>query len=680
MDFANIYAQGFARVAARVLPITPADPAANAAAIIEDVKRLANQGVCLAVYPELCITGATCADLFRQPALLDATEDAIAALAGASSNLLPLVIVGAPVRWLNRVYDCAVVVQGGEVRAVVPKSYPTAGERRWFAPGDDVCDWVPLSGGAPFACNQVIRVSDIPGLVIGVEVGQDMDAPIPPHARMALNGATVLVAIGAQPADTGSDDAQLLSALAEATRCGTAFVYAGAGWGESSTDTAWDGHAFITERDSLLDESVGFTAEPSGVIADVDLRGLTTSRLRDDIIDNNLTTISRDTQHQHYSRFTMTNSNIEIIAASPHSEDGVCPEIPTGDIGLLRPVDRYPFVPVDPRDLERHCERAYQIQVTALARRLSAVGPSSKAVVGVSGGLDSTNALLVAVGAMDYLGRPHSDVLGITLPGFATSDGTKSNAWALMQAVGVTAEELDIRPAARQMLADLGHAEDVYDVTFENVQAGLRTDYLFRAANQRGGLVVGTGDLSEGALGWCTFGVGDHMSHYNVNAGCPKTLIQHQIRWVLGEGMFPGAEAALRAILDQEISPELVPGAALQSSESAVGPYPLNDFFLAHMMAGEAPSRIAYLAWQAWRDVDDGDWPPDCSRVAYDLATIKSWLGRFYGRFFASQFKRSVSVDGPQVLPVSLSPRGGWAMPSDITPAVWLQELAAVPD
>ncbi|MCL2652755.1 MAG: NAD(+) synthase, partial [Propionibacteriaceae bacterium] len=345
-----------------------------------------------------------------------------------------------------------------------------------------------------------------------------------------------------------------------------------------------------------------------------------------------------------------------------------------------------PFVPDETATLDQTCFEVAHIQLTALARRLESIGPNAKVVIGISGGLDSTNALLAAAGTMHRLGRPMTDILAFTMPGFATSEGTKSNAWRLMKAVGVTAEEIDIRPAATQMMKDLGHPEDQYDVTFENIQAGLRADYLFRAANQRGGLVLGTGDLSEAALGWCTYGVGDHISHYNVNAGLPKTLMQYVIRWYIDQHMIPDADDVLRDILAQEISPELVPakdGEPLQSTQSAVGPYPLNDFFLAHMLAGEAPSRLAYLAWHAWRDVDAGAWPsgtPDDQHVAYDLATIKAWLAKFYGRFFASQFKRSASPDGPQVLPVSLSPRGGWAMPSDAKPDAWLAELANIPD
>ena len=648
MDFANIYAQGFARVAARVLPITLGDPAANASAIIADATALSADGVCLAVYPELCLTGATCGDLFFQQTLLDATEQAIADLVRASANLLPVIVVGAPLRWQNHLYDCAVVVQGGQLAAVVPKVFIGDAQRRWFATGEGVFGWVQIPGielGATLAGMPVIHVADVPGLAIGIEIGDELAAPIPPHAQMAPGGATVVANLWASPTNTGTDEARHLMARSASARCGVAYILAGAGWGESSTDAAWDGGAFIYECGDLLGQSARFECKAGGVTVDVDLRRLAAKQFN---------AIAGDGLELEPG-LSVGTSIIEIAT----SGDG---SLPVGDIGLRRLVPQFPFVPGTPDALAACCEDVYRIQVTALARRLTAVGPSTKAVIGVSGGLDSTNTLLVAAGAMDYLGRPHTDILGFTLPGFATSDGTKSNAWALMRAVGVTAEEIDIRPAARQMLADLGHADDNYDVTYENVQAGLRADYLFRAANQRGGLVVGTGDLSEAALGWCTYGVGDHMSHYNVNAGLPKTLMQHQIRWIADQGAFAAANDVLLAILEQEISPELVPGGALQSTEQTVGPYSLNDFFLYHMLEGASPSRIAYLAQRAF----DG---------TYDLATIRAWLVKFYRRFFASQFKRSCSADGPAVLPVSLSPRGGWVMPSDVTPAAWLAEL-----
>jgi NAD+ synthase (glutamine-hydrolysing) len=374
---------------------------------------------------------------------------------------------------------------------------------------------------------------------------------------------------------------------------------------------------------------------------------------------------------------------------------------PAGDIGLRRKIDRFPFVPDDPERLAQDCYEAYNIQVSGLERRLAAIGGPDfqpKVVIGVSGGLDSTHALIVAAKAMDRLGRPRSDILAFTMPGFATGSATKSYATRLSEALGCTFEELDIKPAASQMLEELGHpfaeGEPVYDITFENVQAGLRTDYLFRLANQRGGIVLGTGDLSELALGWCTYGVGDQMSHYNVNAGVPKTLIQHLIRWVIDSSQLHGgdfddeADEVLREILEQEITPELIPteeGKKPQATEDSVGPYALQDFTLYHVLRrGFPPHKIAFLAWHAWRDCDEGEWPPAFpqeARTAYDLATVRGWLEVFVKRFFASQFKRSALPNGPKVSPGgTMSPRGDWRMPSDATPAAWLADLEQVPN
>jgi NAD+ synthase (glutamine-hydrolysing) len=363
---------------------------------------------------------------------------------------------------------------------------------------------------------------------------------------------------------------------------------------------------------------------------------------------------------------------------------------PEGPLKLMREVERFPYTPADPKALAENCYEAFNIQVQGLAQRLKATH-GKRLVIGVSGGLDSTHALIVATKAMDLLGLPRTDIFAYTLPGFATSDTTKSNAWSLMRALGVSAEELDIRPAARQMLADLGHpfsrGEAVYDITFENVQAGLRTDYLFRLANKVGGFVVGTGDLSELGLGWCTYGVGDQMSHYNPNGSVPKTLIQHLIRFVAESGDVDGPTAEiLHAILATEITPELVPGEQVQSTESFVGPYPLQDFNLYYLTRyGFRPSKIAYLSWNAWHDAGLGPWPantPEAAVRAYDLAEIKRWLKLFLQRFFANQFKRSAMPNGPKISSGgSLSPRGDWRMPSDASARVWLEELErGVPD
>jgi NAD+ synthase (glutamine-hydrolysing) len=709
VDFANLYAQGFARVAARVVPITLANPAANAAAIIADLEPLSADGCVVAAYPELCLTGYSCDDLFGQDTLLDAAEDAIAELLRASKGLLPIIVVGAPLRHQNRLYNCAVVMQGGRLLGVVPKSYlPNYREfyeRRWFAPGDDVNehwesrrhDWL----SAKMASRHLLSAAAFPGLTLGVEVCEDMWVPQPPSVDMALGGATVIVNISGSPITIGKADDRKLLARSASARCNCAYVFTAAGPGESSTDLSWDGQTFVYECGELLGESQRFPSGPSGTVVDVDLRRLEQERYRQGTQDDNLRT-----QHDRLAsgrpiapppwararRAGVIAMPGMFIGFDPDNPDESHFTPPDGDFGLRRPVDRFPFVPDDPARLAQDCFEAYSIQVYGLAQRVKSIG-APKLVIGVSGGLDSTHALIVCAKALDLLGRPRSDILAFTMPGFATSDATKSNALALMDAVGATAETLDIRPAASQMLRDLGHpfadGRPVFDVTFENVQAGLRTDYLFRAANQRGGIVVGTGDLSELALGWCTYGVGDQMSHYGVNVGVPKTLIQHLIRWVVSQNLFDAAaNAALERILGQEISPELVPageGQAMQSTESTIGPYALNDFFLYHLLRrGATPSRIAFLAWTAWHDAAAGQWPEgwaDDRRVAYDLPTIKAWLVKFYRRFFANQFKRSAIPNGPKVVAGgSLSPRGDWRMPSDASPTAWIAEAEQVPD
>jgi NAD+ synthase (glutamine-hydrolysing) len=452
-----------------------------------------------------------------------------------------------------------------------------------------------------------------------------------------------------------------------------AYVYAAAGAGESTNDVAWDGQVLVYEAGVLLAEADRFPAAAQRAVADIDLDLLRQERMRMGTFDDN-----RRTHHARADAFRRV-----AFALRP----------PAGELTLMRRVERFPFVPSDPARLAQDCYEAYSIQVAGLVQRLRATG-IARVVIGVSGGLDSTQALIVAARAFDLLGLPRKNILAFTMPGFASSDRTRENAWALMRALDVTASELDIRPTARKMLEEIGHpfarGEQVYDVTFENVQAGLRTDYLFRLANQRGGIVLGTGDLSELALGWCTYGVGDQMSHYGVNAGVPKTLIQHLIRFV-SRSLVLGREVAptLEAILATEISPELVPvteGETPQSTEAIVGPYELQDFSLFYVLRyGFRPSKIAYLALHAWGDAARGAWPehfPADRRRQYDLPTIRRWMEVFLRRFFGfSQFKRSAMPNGPKVAAGgALSPRGEWRAPSDGNAEAWLQDLGRVPE
>ena len=729
IEFLSAYDQGFARVAAVTLPVVPVDPAANAAAIIEQARTLAEDGVCLAAFPELCLTGYAIDDLLLSDVLLSDVLAAIETLRAASAGLLPALVVGAPLRLGDRLYNCALVIQGGRVRGVAPKSYlPTYREfyeKRHFAPGDALPAGVEsielpgVRGGSdgaertertesadgsgcpetaarvPFGANLLFEVEDVPGLTFHVEVCEDMWVPVPPSSVAALAGATVLVNLSGSPITVGRAEDRELLARSSSARGLAAYVYAAAGQGESSTDLAWDGQTLVYENGELLGTTERFPDGPRATVVDVDIEGLRAERLRQGTFADNARTLSTPVAGAPTAATTFTDPaafrRIRISAADLAA--------PRTDIGLRRRVDRFPFVPDDPARLAQDCYEAYNIQVAALVQRLGAIG-NPKIVIGVSGGLDSTHALIVAARAMDRLGRPRSDIHAITMPGFATSAGTRRNAEDLAVGLGCTFEELDIRATATQMLTEMGHPygeyartgvlpegaseRDLYDVTFENVQAGLRTDFLFRIANHRGGILLGTGDLSELALGWCTFGVGDQMAHYGVNAGIPKTLIQHLIRWVVAEELFDDAVGrTLLSILDTEISPELVPaeaGGAIQSTQAKIGPYALQDFTLWHVLRrGSRPSRIAFLAHKAWADARSGDWPeglPQAERVAYDLPEIRRWLELFHRRFFTNQFKRSTLPNGPKVVAGgSLSPRGDWRMPSDAAATAWLAEL-----
>lgn len=657
-QFNSAYHHGFARVAACTLPLSIADPAENAARIITQAQSLHADAVAVAVFQELGLSGYAIDDLVMQDVVLDGVLAALAQIAEASAALMTVLVVGAPLRHRNRLYNCAVVIHRGRILGVAPKSYlPTYREfyeRRHFAAGDDQSgQWISIGEqSVPFGPDLLFAAIDVPGLVVHAEVCEDMWVPVPPSSLAALAGATVLLNLSGSPITVARAEDRHLLCRSASSRCLAAYVYAAAGEGESTTDLSWDGQTMIYENGDLLAETARFALGPQASIADIDVDRLRQDRLRQGTFDDNRRTHSADV------------SGFRTIALTIG--------VPTADIGLRRPVDRFPFVPDDQSRLAQDCYEAYNIQVAGLTQRLRAIG-NPKVVIGVSGGLDSTQALLVAARAMDRLDRPRTDILAYTMPGFATTEHTRSNAEILSRSLGVSFEQLDIRPAARQLLADLDHpfarGEKIYDVTFENVQAGLRTDYLFRLANQLGGIVLGTGDLSELSLGWCTYGVGDQMSHYTVNSGIPKTLIQHLIRWVIAEDVFTGnVEQVLQSILDTEITPELVPtkdGAAPQSTEAAIGPYSLQDFNLFYVLRyGFRPSKIAYLSSIAWGDT-------------YDLATIRQWLEVFIKRYFAfSQFKRSALPNGPKVSSGgSLSPRGDWRMPSDANATAWLAEL-----
>ena len=697
MNFHSLYDQGFARVAAATIPVHPANPAHNAEEVIHVARQASEQGVALLLLPELCLSGYAIDDLLLHDVLLDEVEAALHRLAEASLDLLPILIVGAPVRAHACLYNCAIAIHRGKILAVVPKqhlpNYREFYEKRHFVTPlphtplrIDVSQWLAHSTRkdprtlteVPLA-STLIEVTDLPGFVIAPEICEDMWVPVSPASLAALAGATVMCNLSASPITVGRAEERRLLARSSSARFNAAYLYCAAGHGESTTDLAWDGHTMIYECGDLLAEGERFTHQGHTLtIADIDLDRLLTER----------TCQNSFTDNARYLGDASALAQLTTVKTTVNP--------PRDDLGLERPLNRFPFVPHDPQRLAEDCYEAYNIQVSGLVQRLRAIG-NPKLVIGVSGGLDSTHALIVAARAMDLLGRSRSDILAYTLPGFATSDGTKANALELCASLDIPCQTIDITPTARQLLSDLAHpyseGEATYDVTFENVQAGLRSDYLFRIANHHGGIVLGTGDLSELALGWCTYGVGDQMSHYAVNTGVPKTMIQHLIRWVVTSEQFSECTSqVLLRILDQEISPELIPatsGEKIQSTQDQIGPYALQDFTLYYVVRrGARPSKIAFLAQKAWEDATSGTWPagfPARQRVAYSLEEIVKWEMLFFRRFFSQQFKRSALPNGPKVMAGgSLSPRGDWRMPSDVSGEAWIAELesalAGVPD
>ena len=679
--FNSLYSHGFVRIAAAVPNVRIADPAFNAQRTVELAGRASDQHAALVVFPELGLSGYAIDDLLHQQSLTDAVLEAIAAVVAASASLEPVIVVGAPLETERGLFNTAVVIHRGKVLGVVPKSYLPEYleyyEKRQFRAAREAIDGqIALLGeDVPFGPDLLFRCSDLPHLTVHVEVCEDLWVPIPPSTYGALAGATVLANVSASNITIGKADYRRALCSAHSARTISGYVYTAAGFGESTTDLAWDGQSIICENGDLVAESERFSDSEQLTFADVDLDRIVSDRSR--------TSSFGDSIGDYRERLAaMRRVDFEL---------GVRERA----VALGRTLERFPYVPSDPSSRNERCEEVYNIQVRGLETRLRATG-IDKIVIGVSGGLDSTHALIVAVRALDRLGLARSNVLAYTMPGFATSALTLRNAGALMDALGVSAHELDIRPSATQMLKDLDHpaarGEPHYDVTFENVQAGERTSHLFRLANYKGALVLGTGDLSELALGWSTYGVGDQMSHYNVNASVPKTLIQFLIRWAIDTDQFgEAAGEVLRSVLNTEISPELIPSddpdKPGQNSESVVGPYELQDFFLYYTLRfGYRPSKVAFLAHHAWHDRALGPWPdliPPERRNQYTLAQIKRWLEVFLRRFFGfSQFKRSAIPNAPKVgSGGSLSPRGDWRAPSDSTADTWLAELReSVPD
>ena len=680
MSFFNLCSHNFVRVAVAVPEVRVADPAFNAAETIRLAERSADRRASVVVFPELGLSAYSCEDLFHQQALLDGVRSALERVLGASVDLPIVIVVGVPLAIDGALFNCAVVIHRGRLLGVVPKTYlPNYREfyeLRQFTPGDFAQrDSIDLAGQSdvPFGANLVFRAQNQPLFALAIEICEDLWTPIPPSSYAALAGATVLANISASNVTIGKDDYRRQLVSNQSGRCLAAYLYSASGFGESTTDLAWDAHGMIYENGTRLAETERFAYASQLVTADVDLDRIAQDRMRQ--------TSFAQSAHRHrdaVSRFRSVPFLLDL------SEDPVLP--------LERVYERFPYVPADPATRDQRCHEIYEIQVQGLVKRMRSMG-AEKLVIGVSGGLDSTQALIVCARAMDVMELPRANILAYTMPGFATTDRTRDQAWRLMRAVGATAEEIDIRPSCMQMLKDIGHpvhqGHPVYDVTFENVQAGERTSHLFRLANHHRAPVIGTGDLSELALGWCTYGVGDHMSHYSVNASVPKTLVQFLVRFVARTGQL-GEEASdvLLDVLATEISPELVPGhengQPTQTTESVVGPYELQDFNLYYTLRfGYAPSKVAFLAWNAWRDMAHGNWPgtPEADRREYGIGEIKRWLGVFLLRFFGqSQYKRSAIPNSPKVgSGGSLSPRSDWRAPSDGEAGAWLAELEKIP-
>jgi NAD+ synthase (glutamine-hydrolysing) len=679
--FDSLYSHGFVRVAAAVPHVRPAEPRFNGERTLALARQAADRGAGLVLFPELGLSAYAIDDLLHQQALADAIRTEIGRIAQESRSLDPVLVVGAPLWAEGGLFNAAVVIHRGRLLGAVPKSYlPEYREyyekRQFRAARDLIGSELQLRGERiPFGSDLLFACWDLPGFVIHVEICEDVWSPIAPSTYGAMAGATILCNLSASNITVGKADYRRRLCASQSARTIGAYLFTAAGVGESTTDLAWDGQAMIYENGELQAEAERFATDEQLLVADIDL---------DRLISDRASTSNYGDAIHDYRDVLRGFRTVEFTLGRGLRERR---------LRLRRTVERFPYVPADPASRSERCEEVYNIQVRGLETRLRATG-IQKLVIGVSGGLDSTHALIVCARVMDRLGLPRANVLAYTMPGFATSARTLANSRELMEALEVTAHEIDIKPSATQMLHDLGHpaanGEPQYDITYENVQAGERTSHLFRLANYHGALVVGTGDLSELALGWSTYGVGDQMSHYNVNASVPKTLIQFIVRWAIDTGQFnERASRVLDAVLATEISPELVPGQdgdELQGSEKVVGPYELQDFFLYYVLRfGYRPGKLAFLAQHAWGKRDRGTWPdliPQARRNEYSLEEIRHWLAVFLERFFhISQFKRSAIPNAPKVgSGGSLSPRGDWRAPSDGSAAMWLAELdGAVP-
>ncbi len=635
---------GYMRVAAAVPEVNVADISANIDSISRLAEKASENGVKIIVFPEMSVTAYTCGDLFHSATLLEGTMKGLKELCALSDKLKLALVVGAPLQVDNAIYNCAVVIAEGTVKGVVPKTYlPNYNEfyeKRWFSSWTTQNTIIELCGNSyvPFGKSILFEINSVK---VGIEICEDLWAPIPPSSHLALNGAEVILNLSASNDLIGKYDYLLSLIKQQSARCISAYVYSSAGYGESTTDLVFDGKAIIAENGSIIASNKRWNDQPSLVIADIDVEAL-----------------RRDRFH------TMTFNDCAKLEPSGVTVESITlPEDNTTTI-LLREIKPEPFVPEEKASKDSRCEEIINIQTHGLMKRLRFTH-CRNLVVGISGGLDSTLALLIAVKTFDELNLSRKGILGVTMPGFGTTDRTYTNAITLMQSLGVTIKEISIADAVKQHFSDIDHDINVHDVTYENSQARERTQILMDLANQVNGMVLGTGDLSELALGWATYN-GDHMSMYGVNAGVPKTLVKHLVRWFAETTDNEKVREVLLDIIDTPISPELIPadaaGNITQKTEDLVGPYELHDFFLYYTLRyGFSPKKIYYLATKAF----DGK---------FDDETIKKWIKTFFRRFFNQQFKRSCLPDGPKVGSVCLSPRGDWRMPSDASSALWLQE------
>ena len=678
--FYNLYRHGFIKVAVCIPEVKVADTLFNAERTIMLAEEAAANDAIFALFPELGISAYSNEDLFHQDALLKSTVDALSAVADATKKLNVILVVGAPLNVDFRLFNCGIVLYRGRILGIAVKSYlPNYREfyeGRQFSPANeaqsktiDICDQKNI----PFGADILFNIKNIRHFKFFIEMCEDVWVPIPPSSYAAMAGATVIGNLSASNITIGKSDYRHSLTANQSARCISAYLYAAAGPGESTTDLAWDGHAMIYENGNLLAESERFCQKSQVIYTDIDLDRLAQDRMRMNSFGRNACV-----HKEKLAEFRQVSFNVDL------NEKRVM---------LNREYPRFPYIPADPDKRDQRCYEAYNIQVHGLAQRLKSSGIKN-VVIGISGGLDSTHALIVSTKTMDLLNLPRSNVMAYTMPGFATSDKTHTNALRLMKTIGVEDNEMDIRPSCMQMFKDIGHpyadGEKLYDITFENIQAGERTSHLFRIANMRNALVVGTGDLSELALGWCTYGVGDHMSHYNVNASVPKTLIRHLIRWVVQSSQFSQEVSdILSDILETEISPELIPGKdgsePAQKTESFIGPYELQDFNNFYITRfGYLPAKIAFMAYCTWQDKTKGRWPdvPVDKRSEYTIGEIRHWLQIYLYRFFKlSQYKRTCVPNGPKVgSGGSLSPRGDYRAPSDSEATVWIENIKLIPE